>query len=64
MGGLGEGLSQAQWLRPNWLGIETAGNVQKGSHNEDVFTNTSQTLQTVFEIFLITLKAKGLCSVC
>lgn len=48
MGGLREGLSQAQWLRPNWLGMETAGNVQKESQNE------------VFETFLITLKAKGL----
>lgn len=54
MGGLREGLSQAQWLRPNWLGMETAGNLQKGSHNE-VFSKHC----LVFETFLIMLKAKG-----
>lgn len=57
MGGLREGLSQAQWLRPNWLGMETAGNLQKGSHNE-VFSQTLLRPLRLSGTFFIMLKVK------
>lgn len=56
MGGLREGLSQAQWLRPNWLGMETAGNVQNAVILRVFFF--------VFETFPIMSKAMSLWHVC
>lgn len=56
MWGLREGLIQAQWRRLNWLGMETAGNFKKGSHNEVFNTKTTSALETVFETFFIKWK--------